>query len=244
MARRLPYEHVHGRRRRDGARAMGHVDGFVLFLAPARRCAWSHRCSGQAHGSRRRVRRRGRPVRVPVVAATPVAPTTWPATSPPSSVPTRCSRRLPTRRLTRPRRADGLRAEGDVAAVTAGMARRAPPRDRERQGWPLPPALAALATVDAMRRGTARTHRRDRHRRRRIGRARRRGAAPPSLVAGVGASTGAPAAEIDALLTDVLTAAGLAAPSIVEVATIDLEGRASPASSPSGCRCGPSPPPT
>lgn len=46
---------------------------------------------------------------------------------------------------------------------------------------------------------------------------------PPSLVVGVGASAGAPAAEIGVLIDETLAAAGLAAASVREVATIDVK---------------------
>ncbi len=46
---------------------------------------------------------------------------------------------------------------------------------------------------------------------------------PPSLVVGVGASRGAPGAEIDALIRDSLAAAGLSASSVRALATIDVK---------------------
>lgn len=46
---------------------------------------------------------------------------------------------------------------------------------------------------------------------------------PPSLVAGIGASAGAPAEEIAELLTSALSDAGLSRDSMAEVATIDLK---------------------
>lgn len=46
---------------------------------------------------------------------------------------------------------------------------------------------------------------------------------PPSLVAGIGASAGAPAEEIAELLTSALSDAGLSRDSLAEVATIDLK---------------------
>jgi len=46
---------------------------------------------------------------------------------------------------------------------------------------------------------------------------------PPSLVVGVGASRGAPADEVRALVADALTRAGLARDSVTAVATVDLK---------------------
>jgi cobalt-precorrin 5A hydrolase/precorrin-3B C17-methyltransferase len=46
---------------------------------------------------------------------------------------------------------------------------------------------------------------------------------PPSLVVGVGASRGAPADEIDALITAALTGSGLAAGSVRALATVDVK---------------------
>jgi cobalt-precorrin 5A hydrolase/precorrin-3B C17-methyltransferase len=48
---------------------------------------------------------------------------------------------------------------------------------------------------------------------------------PPSLVAGVGASAGAPAREISRLIDETLAAAGLSAASVRQLATIDVKSR-------------------
>lgn len=106
----------------------------------------------------------------------------------------------------------GFTAAADVAAVTAAMLDGRRPVVDNPLDWPLPPAIVDPGTgperivvtdrVLAPEPGTAVLH-------------------PPSLVAGVGASTGAPAAEVADLLAAVLERAGLARASVVEVATLD-----------------------
>lgn len=106
----------------------------------------------------------------------------------------------------------GFVAAGDVARVTAAMLDgRAPVVDNELS-WPVPAALPVGAgperivvtdrVVSPPRRGVAALR-------------------PPSLVAGVGTSTGAPAEEVIALLCDSLAEAGLDVASVAQVATID-----------------------
>ncbi|HET6792811.1 MAG TPA: precorrin-3B C(17)-methyltransferase [Acidimicrobiales bacterium] len=121
----------------------------------------------------------------------------------------------------------GLRAEGDVAAVATALLDGRPVRLANELGWPVPPALADLCVVQEGAGG-------------RQGDDTDAGAPlivvtdragggppasvllrPPSLVAGVGTSTGAPPGEVAALLTESLRAAGLAEASVAEVATID-----------------------
>jgi cobalt-precorrin 5A hydrolase / cobalt-factor III methyltransferase / precorrin-3B C17-methyltransferase len=105
----------------------------------------------------------------------------------------------------------GFVATGDVAAVTAAMLDGRSPHVSNELDWPLP---AGLTGGDAPERiivtdrreppapGTVTLH-------------------PPSLVAGVGASTGAPAGDVSDLLEAAIEGAGLARPSITEVATLD-----------------------
>jgi cobalt-precorrin 5A hydrolase/precorrin-3B C17-methyltransferase len=105
----------------------------------------------------------------------------------------------------------GFVATGDVAAVTAAMLDGRSPRISNAPGWPLP---AGLTDGDAPERivvtdrleppatGTVTLH-------------------PPSLVAGVGASTGAPARAVSDLLAAALDDAGLARASVAEIATLD-----------------------
>ena len=105
-----------------------------------------------------------------------------------------------------------LVAAGDVAGVTAAMLDGRLPAVLNELGWPLPPGLPTdgtgpdlvLVTDRAVptARGLVALH-------------------PPSLVVGVGASTGAPPAEVTELVGSALRRAGLAAASVAEVATID-----------------------
>ena len=105
----------------------------------------------------------------------------------------------------------GFVTTGDVAAVTAAMLDGRAPRVSNELGWPVP---ADLTVGDA---------------RERIVVTDRRVAAepgvvalhPPSLVAGVGASTGAPARDVADLLAAALDGAGLARASVAEIATLD-----------------------
>ena len=103
----------------------------------------------------------------------------------------------------------GFVAAGDVAGVTAAMLDGRPPLVRNELGWPL--TLAAGAGPEAVvvtdrhmpaTPGVVALH-------------------PPSLVVGVGASTGAPAEAAVDLLAAALAGAGLAPASVGEVATID-----------------------
>lgn len=106
----------------------------------------------------------------------------------------------------------GFVVAGDVAAVTAAMLDGRAPVVDNPLGWPVPAAVAApgggpervVVTDERLppTPGTAVLH-------------------PPSLVAGVGASTGAPAGEVADLLAAALAGAGLATESVAEVATID-----------------------
>jgi cobalt-precorrin 5A hydrolase/precorrin-3B C17-methyltransferase len=107
----------------------------------------------------------------------------------------------------------GFVAEGDVAAVTTALLDGRSPIIDNPRSWPLPPELVAgpgperiVITDDGV--ATAR----------RVVVLR-----PPSLVAGIGASSGAPREEIDGLLRDALDDAHLARASIAEVATVDVK---------------------
>jgi cobalt-precorrin 5A hydrolase/precorrin-3B C17-methyltransferase len=113
----------------------------------------------------------------------------------------------------------GFCAEGDIAGVTRAWLDGTPPAVDNRSGWPLPAALAGLAGATGGGRVIVSDETRV-----------LRGAGvvllrPPSLIAGVGASTGAPAAEIEALIDEALAESGLARYSIVALATIDLKAR-------------------
>ncbi len=107
----------------------------------------------------------------------------------------------------------GFVARGDVAALTTAWLNGTPPTVSNELAWPLPQGLAthpagppgAISVTDRVTPsspGRVTLH-------------------PPSLVAGIGASTGAPAAEIAALVKQALADAGLAEESLREIATLD-----------------------
>jgi cobalt-precorrin 5A hydrolase/precorrin-3B C17-methyltransferase len=105
----------------------------------------------------------------------------------------------------------GFETTGDVAAVTAAMLDGRLPRVSNDLGWPLPVGLTGgdaperIVVTDrrvAAEPGVVALH-------------------PPSLVAGVGASTGAPARAVSDLLAAALDDAGLARASVAEIATLD-----------------------
>lgn len=105
----------------------------------------------------------------------------------------------------------GFTAEGDVAAVTAALLDGRPIAIDNPRGWPIPypegdeEAAVRLVVTDQVvpsAPGTAVLH-------------------PPSLVAGIGTSTGAPPENVADLLRSALADAGLSTHSVAEVATID-----------------------
>ncbi len=215
LAHRLPYEAVHGKAAEIVAARWDHIDAFVLFLAtgaavrivgplladkvtdPAVVCVDQAGrfavalCGGHAGGANALAR-----AVATTLGAIPVVTTATDATATPAldSWP-------------------GLTAAGDVAGVTVAMLDGRFPAIENEMDWPLPPRFPAAGlgperlvvtdrATDAGRVGVAVLH-------------------PPSLVAGIGASTGAPADEVAALLSTVLAGAGLAQASVAEVATID-----------------------
>jgi cobalt-precorrin 5A hydrolase/precorrin-3B C17-methyltransferase len=98
-----------------------------------------------------------------------------------------------------------------VAAVTRAMLDGSLPRLVADATWPLPPLAtdpAGVHTLVVSDRADA------------VGDLVYR---PPSLVVGVGASRGVPAAELDALIDAALADAGLAAASVRALATVDLK---------------------
>ncbi len=105
----------------------------------------------------------------------------------------------------------GFVATGDVADVTAAMLDGRTPRVSNDLDWPLPADLiggdAPERIVVTDRRGAAEPGVVTLH--------------PPSLVAGIGASTGAPAHTVSGLLDAALDGAGLARASVGEIATLD-----------------------
>lgn len=215
LAGRLPYEPVTGERAGDAVRARwGAVDGFVLFLAtgaavriiapllgakgsdPAVVCVdeagrFAVALCGGHAGGANRLAR----TVAGALGATPVVTTATDAVGAPSLD------QLP-----------GFAAAGDVAGVTRAMLDGRRPLVRPDPAWALPAALPPsgpgperiVVTDRALpgEPGLVALH-------------------PPSLVAGVGASTGAPVEAVADLLATALDGAGLARASVAEVATID-----------------------
>jgi len=212
-ARRLPFEHVHGSAAPAVRERWGSVDGFVLFLAtgaavrivaplltdkdrdPAVVCV--------DEGGRHAVALVGGHTGGANALARQVGGLL--DAEPVLTTATDTTERVALDTL------PSFVAAGDVAGVTAAMLDGRSPRVSNETGWPLP---ADLTDGDAPERivvtdrreprvpGTVALH-------------------PPSLVAGVGASTGAPARDVADLLDAALDRAGLARMSLAEVATLD-----------------------
>ena len=211
---RLPYEHAHGRVGEVVPRRWADVDGFVVFVAagaavrivapllrdkltdPAVVCVdeagrFAVALCGGHAGGANALARSV----AEALGATPVVTTATDAVSLPSLD------QLP-----------GFTATGDVAGVTRAMLDGRAPQVDALLPWPLPALLAPsgpgperIVVSDfelSPEPGVAVLH-------------------PPSLVAGVGASTGAPADAAEPLLVACLAGAGLARASVAEVATID-----------------------
>lgn len=215
IAASLPYEAVHGAAADVVRRRWAEVDGFVLVLAvgaaarivapllrdkatdPAVVCVddagdWVVPLVG---GHERGANALARTV-AELLGATPVITTATDARG--------CSALdlLP-----------GFVARGDVAGVSRSLLDHGAVRvDSELPAWPLPAALPADRSAPATVVVT------DRRRPPAAGEAVLH---PPSLVAGVGTSTGAPPHRVRALLCAALDDASLAAESLAAVATID-----------------------
>ena len=214
LAARLPYEHVHGRAGEVVPSRWPKVDGLVLFLAtgaavrivapllvdktrdPAVVCVdqAGRFAVALCGGHAAGANALARSVAAALGATAVVTTAT-------DAVDQAALDLLP-----------GFEAGGDVAAVTRALLDGRRPIVDNPLGWPLPPAVGPsgpgperLVVTDsrlARQAGVAVLH-------------------PPTLVAGVGASTDAPAAEVGELLRAALDQAGLAAESVAEVATID-----------------------
>jgi cobalt-precorrin 5A hydrolase/precorrin-3B C17-methyltransferase len=117
--------------------------------------------------------------------------------------------------------APGFEASGDVAAVSRAMLDGLPIEIENPLGWPLPEAWERVGKADARSGDRPLVLVTDKALE--LASLRRPAVLvrPPSLVAGVGTSTGAPPKEVARLLADVLDRAGLADESVTEVATID-----------------------
>jgi len=240
LAARLPFPASHGDVRTTVAERWSEVDGFVLFLAtgaavriigpllhdkatdPAVVCVDEAGrfavalCGGHARGANHLARQVA-----DLLGAEPVITTATDAAG------ITAFDQLPT-----------MVATGDVAGVTAALIDGRFPTIVNELDWPLPSSLTTDRTGDpAFRSGPEPAFRfsgtepafrsgtepgtivvTDR-----IVAAMPRVVAlhPPSLVVGVGASTGAPTDEIAALVESALAGAGLARASVAEVATID-----------------------
>ncbi|MFJ1970475.1 precorrin-3B C(17)-methyltransferase [Streptomyces sp. NPDC087903] len=107
----------------------------------------------------------------------------------------------------------GLPVEGDVAGVSRAMLDGEPVALKAESAWPLPPLRVTDAGTYAIR-VTDRLVEPAAH---------EVVLRPPTLVVGVGASKGAPADEVLALIEGALRDAGLSARSVAELATVDAK---------------------
>ncbi|MDX3360387.1 precorrin-3B C(17)-methyltransferase [Streptomyces sp. ME02-6978.2a] len=107
----------------------------------------------------------------------------------------------------------GLPVEGAVAAVSRALLDGEPVVLRAEVAWPLPPLPLADRGAYTVR-VTDRVVEPD---------AREAVLRPPTLVVGVGASRGAPVAEVLGLVEDTLRGAGLSAASLAELPTVDAK---------------------
>ncbi|GGX75373.1 precorrin-3B C(17)-methyltransferase [Streptomyces fructofermentans] len=108
----------------------------------------------------------------------------------------------------------GYPVEGDVAGVSRAMLDGAPVVLAAELNWPLPPLRVVASGGEHTVRVTDRAVRPAE---------REVLLRPPSLVVGVGASKGAPADEVLALVEDSLRGAGLSVRSVAEFATVDAK---------------------
>jgi cobalt-precorrin 5A hydrolase/precorrin-3B C17-methyltransferase len=238
LARRLPFEHVHGHAGTTLAERWDEVDAFVAVLAvgatvrliaplltdkardPAVVCLDDSGgyavvvCGGHQGGGNALARRLAGLVGCEAVVTT-------------------ATDRLGVVALDQ---IPSMTATGDVAGATAAMLAGATLRIESPQGWPVPGVLTPLAAPPGDTDGSERSGREPEQ----IGRAsagtpshrvvitdrRTDGGGdvllrPRSLVVGVGTSTGATPAELIGAVDHVLDMAGLAPESVGEVATID-----------------------
>jgi len=230
LAGQLPFEHVHGSvgtvvRERW---AHGDVDGFVLFAAtgiavrivaplladkrsdPAVVCVDEAGryaialCGGHDGGANELARRVGT-----LLDATPVITTATDATG-----------------LVAIDQLPGFVASGDIAGVSAALLDGRSPIVDNPLGWPLPEGLPASGSGPERILVTDASTDHDHLAREQVADRDATGSAtvllrPPSLVIGVGSSTGARRDEVLALVATTLAEAGLSADSLQTVATID-----------------------
>lgn len=231
MAAALPYRHVHGEAAETIRSCWHEVDGLVVFLAagaviriiapllgakttdPAVVCVdeagrhvvalvGGHARAGDGMGANELARNVAS-----VLGAEPVITTATDVTGTPAFDTL-----------------GGFVVRGDVAGVTTAVLDGRVPMIENVLAWPLPRSLPGLDNDDrdSMARidQTIRIVVTDKVVPPRTGAVVLH---PPSLVAGVGASSGAPAAELAALLSSALAEAGLDPASLGEIATIDLK---------------------
>jgi cobalt-precorrin 5A hydrolase/precorrin-3B C17-methyltransferase len=212
-ARRLPFEHVHGSAATVVRERWRAVDGFVLFLATgaAVRIAAPLLAGKDRDPAVVCVDEGGR-YAIALVGGHTAGANALAAhvaglldAEPVLTTATDSTRSIALDTL------PGFVAVGDVAAVTAAMLDGRAPCVVNEHDWPLP---AGLVGGDGPERIVVTD--------------RRQSSAPgevvlhpPSLVAGVGASTGAPAEAVSELLDAALDGAGLARACVTEVATLD-----------------------
>jgi cobalt-precorrin 5A hydrolase/precorrin-3B C17-methyltransferase len=217
LARRLPFDHVHGSATDAVRERWTDVSGFVLFLAtgaavrivaPLLASKWHDPAivcvdeggryavallGGHAGGANDLARRVGA-----LLDAEPVVTTA-----------TDAAERIALDALA------GFEAAGDIATVTTAMLDGRTPRISNEMQWPLPAKLHSgngperIVVTD--RAPTSEPCVITLH--------------PLSLVVGVGASSGAPAASVAELLDATLAGARLARASVAEVATLDRKVR-------------------
>lgn len=211
LAGRLPFEHAHGEAAATVRSRWADVDAFVLFLAtgaavrivaplladkradPGVVCVddTGRFAVALCGGHAGGANALARQVAV-LLGSEPVVTTATDATG------TRALDAVP-----------GLVADGDVAGVTAALLAGRAPKIDNPLGWPLPlragdgpERIVVTERVVGREPGLAALH-------------------PPSLVVGVGTSTGAPPTEVAHLVEVALADAGLAPASMAEVATLD-----------------------
>lgn len=228
LARRLPYEHVHGSLGKTVRGRWNEVDAFVLFAA----VGIAARVAGPLLGNKATdpavvcVSEDGRWV-VPLAGGHSRDANTLAEEIAGSfgatAVITTASDVMGTPALDR---LEGFIARGDIAGVTRALLD-AVPGDRgpvtlrsELPDWPIPESLATRVEQSSPDSGVAAIIVTDRYSEAVQGVVMLH---PPSLVVGVGASSGAPAEEIAALLSAALADAGLSRDSLREVATIDIK---------------------
>ncbi|MEM9713084.1 MAG: precorrin-3B C(17)-methyltransferase [Actinomycetota bacterium] len=214
LARRLPFEHVHGQLAETVRAGWGDVDGFVLVCAVgiATRVIGPLLSDKGDDPSVVVIDDAGR-FAVPLVGghrgANDLAIEVAALLDAEAVVTTATDSRGQVALDTLP----GFTAAGDVAAVTRALLDGAPVAVEHEVAWPLPAGLSG-STDDGEHRIVVTDHGR-------VPGPHEVLLHPPSLIIGVGASSDAPGDAATELLDEVLRSSGLAGASIAGVATID-----------------------